>query len=99
MIDPSSQNNSNSRKAVVGNCRLCLAKSVTLQKSHIVPDFLWRDSGVTKGKGFTMWSESHPRLNRRGVQTGLWERLLCSKCEGHFGKLERYAKPMLFGAI
>lgn len=45
-----------------------------------------------------MWSETHPQLNRSRVQTGLWEHLLCLKCEGQCGKLESYAKPVLFGA-
>lgn len=83
---------------VIGRCRLCLLDDIPLQESHIVPRFLWRDSGVTgSGRSFSLWSESHPDLSRRHVQDGFKEHLLCLKCEGRFGKLETYAKPMLFG--
>jgi hypothetical protein len=84
---------------VTGNCPLCLAPAVPLSRSHIIPRFLWKDSGVTgTGKSFAIWSETHPKLNRRAVQDGLKEYLLCAVCEERFGKLETYAKPMFFGA-
>jgi hypothetical protein len=85
-------------KIVIGKCPLCLADDVPLLKSHIIPKFLWKDSGVTgSGRSFTVWSESHPHLNRRSVQDGIKEYLLCRGCEERFGKLESYAKPMFFG--
>lgn len=83
---------------MIGKCPLCLADGVRLLLSHIVPKFLWKDSGVTgSGRRFSLWSESHPDLSRRNVQDGFKEHLLCLQCEDRFGKLETYAKPMLFG--
>lgn len=87
------------KKTVIGKCPLCLADGVPLLLSHIVPRFLWKDSGVTgSGHRFSLWSESHPDLSRRHLQDGFKEHLLCLQCEGHFNKLETYAKPMLFGS-
>lgn len=71
-------------------CRLCLQPK-TLRKSHIVPEFLYRDlynsighmMGIT-GKGTKGWTK---------VQKGLREPLFCDNCEQLFN--DQYEKPFL----
>jgi len=72
------------------SCRLCLQLKV-LRKSHIVPEFLYRDlynenghmMGIT-GKGSKRWAK---------VQKGIRELLFCDDCEQLFN--EKYEKPFL----
>jgi len=75
-------------------CALCLEEA-ELQKSHIIPEFLY---GV-------MYDEKHrynvlslvPENRERFEQKGARERLLCRNCEEKLGKLERYASLVING--
>jgi hypothetical protein len=69
-----------------------------LRLSHIIPKFIWRDSGlIGAGKKFDVTcisDEAHSEANR---QDGFKESLLCNACEGHFGTFERYMSQRLRG--
>ncbi len=80
-------------------CRLCLQVR-ELRKSHIIPKFIWRDSGlIGANKNFSVTCVSDPRDSEFNRQDGFKERLLCAECEAKFGRLESYIKPRIVGAI
>lgn len=76
------------------HCALCLQESL-LQKSHIIPEFLY---GV-------MYDDKHrynvlslaPERRERIEQKGIREELLCRECEQKFSKFERYASLVIKG--
>jgi len=74
------------RSPIPKNCALCLQEAA-LCKSHIIPEFCFKPfydkshriievSNVEKGKV-------------RRMQKGIWERLLCAKCEALLNGWER----------
>ena len=75
-------------------CALCL-ESDDLQKSHIIPEFLYG----------AMYDDKHrynvltvlPGERERIEQKGIRERLLCRACELKISKLERYASLVIKG--
>jgi hypothetical protein len=82
-----------------GRCKLCL-KETLLCDSHIVPEFLWRDSGqIPPQTHIKIPCVSHPQFTMRNVQDGIKEPLLCEECEGKFSRFETVIKKKLFGAI
>ena len=88
-----------SKPKVKGVCRLCL-EPAELRKSHIIPKFIWRDSGlVGANKNYSVTCVSDPRYSESNRQDGFKEDLLCAECEGKFSRLESYIKPKIDGAI
>ena len=85
--------------APLGTCKLC-GEEATLRKSHILPEHLYE----------RFYSEEdHPVLNQMHVNTidpnkgrvqylqkGIWERLLCGRCEQHLNESgEKYCSERL----
>lgn len=75
------------------SCALCLRDS-ELQKSHIIPEFVYKP--LYANHRFHVLATTPHRL-RPVEQKGIRERLLCSTCEGHLSKWEKYARGVLFG--
>lgn len=76
-------------------CALC-RKSRVLSKSHIFPEFLYRDVYEKDNNlYFTMSNDPTRRPKRR--RKGLYERLLCPDCEKALFKYEDYAAKVIFG--
>src|SRR3546814_14867401 len=63
-------------------CALCQA-SAPLRRSHILPDFLYRQLRGSSGRFF---SATHPH---RAQQSGTVVSLLCDDCEQRFSRSER----------
>lgn len=76
------------------NCALCL-KSAVLQRSHIIPEFLFRALYDDKHR-FHVISTDEAERNKY-QQKGLREPLLCATCEQQFSRYERYASLVLNG--
>jgi hypothetical protein len=70
-------------------CKLCLRER-PLSRSHIVPQFAYRPLKNGKGQIFVLGRK------KRVVQTGHFERLLCSDCEGVISRYEsEFAKDWM----
>lgn len=77
-------------------CALCL-ESADLKRSHIIPEFLYRQLYDEKHRFHVLSSLSDQRNGKE--QKGLREQLLCEICEGRFSVWERYASLLLNGGI
>ena len=75
-------------------CALCFVHS-TLCNSHIIPEFLYEEMYDDKHR-FHMRSASSPGKARQH-QKGIYEKLLCDKCEAKLSTYERYAKHVFVG--
>jgi hypothetical protein len=75
-------------------CALCRS-SRELLKSHIFPEFLYRDV-YEKGKQFyfAISNDASTPIKRR--RQGVYERLLCADCEKLLGIYENYAAKVLY---
>lgn len=72
-------------------CRLCRRKA-TLCRSHVLPDFFYREISDENNRAIAAELEA-PR--RKRVQTGPFEHLLCSDCEVRLSRLETYGAKVL----
>lgn len=87
----------------VGKCRLCLQEKPLLKKSHIIPDFIYRDSEIyhhdhTIHK-IDLTQAFRGNFTRRGIQrSGEYEgNILCQNCDSKIIKeYEDYAKIILY---
>ena len=77
-------------------CALCLT-SAKLYRSHIIPEFLCKALYDDEHR-FHGLSSTIDQSNRKR-QKGIWEWLLCGKCEQKLSKLEGYASQILKGGI
>ncbi|OYV95350.1 MAG: hypothetical protein B7Z68_07230 [Acidobacteria bacterium 21-70-11] len=68
-------------------CKLCGTKA-DLCDSHIVPEFLYKPLYDSKHR--TVYA-SGDLISKKVIQKGLREKLLCPKCEGRIGEIERRA--------
>lgn len=75
-------------------CALCYARE-ELRKSHVIPAFLHKALYDAKHR-FHVLSDKHPH---RYAQQGLYQRLLCGKCEQRLSVHERYVSLLLNGGI
>lgn len=80
---------------VTGVCKLC-QQSCPLLKSHVLPEFLYKDTGVYDPKHRfvnvpKLGSSEKPKMEQQGLR----ERLLCKSCEVHLSKFENYAKQIV----
>ena len=85
-------------------CKLCNQEKKLLKKSHIIPDFFYKHSGLydSKHQISKLQIEGAKGLKRIGyVPTGEYEgNLLCDKCDNEIiGNLENYGKGVLFGGL
>ncbi len=88
----------------VGKCNLCLQERPLLKKSHIIPDFIYRESNIYH-KDHTihkidLTQSFRGNVTKRGKQrSGEYEgSILCQNCDGKIIKeYEDYAKVILYG--
>jgi hypothetical protein len=73
-------------------CRLCL-KEKLLQKSHIVPEFVYKELYNNKHQLFALSGTTKAQILQKGAR----EPLLCWDCEQKFSRYEDYAAKTLFG--
>lgn len=78
------------------NCALCLGAE-ELQRSHIIPEFLFRALYDDKHRFHVISTEEATR--NKFQQQGPREPLLCVACEQQFSRYERYASLVLSGGI
>lgn len=78
-------------------CKLCLNER-ELKQSHIIPEFMYECSGLYDDKHrFMMVKRTDEGLGDFELrQKGLKEKLLCSDCENHISKWERYARWVIY---
>ena len=75
-------------------CKLC-RNDRKLHKSHIIPEFMYKSMYDENNRFYCISSISKKANTQR--QKGDWDRLLCSDCEQHISKYERYASLLLKG--
>ncbi len=82
-------------------CKLCQNDEILVKKSHIIPDFMYRDLFDEKHRLNEVWTSSfkNEKLKSKSRQTGTYEgQLLCHKCDNkRIGRLETYASSTLYG--
>jgi hypothetical protein len=71
-----------------GTCHLC-GQATNLVDSHIFPEFFYEGTYDESHRFISV--TSHPRHKPRPMQRGITEPLLCSACDGRFGRYESYA--------
>jgi len=85
-----------------GICNLCKLEKELIKKSHIIPDFVYRNSGMFDDKhrlkSFSkedLLSSKKPKLEQTGVYDG---GILCANCDNVvIGKYEKYASDVIYG--
>jgi len=85
-----------------GICNLCKLEKKLIKKSHIIPDFVYRNSGMFDDKhrlkSFTkedLLSGKKPKSEQTGVYDG---GILCANCDNVvIGKYEKYASDIIYG--
>lgn len=83
--------------ASIGICALC-GLSKTLQKSHILPEFLY-DEVYDELHSFIVQSTS-PTAPAPRRRQGIYEELLCCDCDQRrLGRLDDYAAKVFKGGI
>lgn len=83
-------------------CRLCGEETI-LRQSHILPEFVY-ELTYEENRALSVAADGTGKVNT--VQQGIWEWLLCDRCEGHFSRFESHAAdvireihPRLRGAV
>ena len=71
-------------------CKLCEQEYKALEKSHIIPEWMYKPIYSDKHKFIEINSQNFKKLEFE--QKGYRERLLCKACEGVFSKWEVNAK-------
>lgn len=82
----------------IGTCRLCTTENVELCRSHIFPEFLYREVYDSETKSFHVYS-SAPNWRPSSRRKGIYEALLCRECEELFRDWETYACEALFNGL
>jgi len=75
-------------------CALC-QKNKQLRRSHIVPEFLYKEFYDPKHRFFSL--SCTPSEREHLHQKGLRESLLCADCELLFSRFENYAAKVFYG--
>lgn len=75
-------------------CRLCL-KGEKLSNSHIIPEFFFKRLYTDEHYFFELSTDE--RIKNKIVQKGLREKLMCSRCENHLNKHEKYVAEVFQG--
>jgi len=73
-------------------CKLC-KRARKLCRSHIVPEFFYKEIYDDKGRFFLRKAGKTGRQEQKGIR----EFLLCDECEGHLSKFEKYGREVIFG--
>lgn len=88
----------------MGKCLLCLNEKTLLKKSHIIPDFFYREAGLynEKHKIIKINVEAFAKSKRISyVPSGDYEGgILCNDCDNELiGELETYGRKILYGGL
>lgn len=75
-------------------CALCL-NVAELRKSHIIPEFFYDLVYDERHRFLKISSDTSKRIV--SVPQGIYERLLCGRCEGRIGVWETYASKVIMG--
>lgn len=77
-------------------CQLCLEDKPLLKKSHIIPNFLYKDLFGDKHRLVDI--NLNDISQKKYIQSGYWEKdILCQSCDNEIlGKLERYASNSIY---
>lgn len=86
-----------------GICKLCLQEKLLLKKSHIIPDFMYRDGSLYhpghKLEMMDLGAAVKGKVEKtRRLSDGVYDQhILCEDCDRRvIGSLESYAKPVLY---
>jgi len=80
--------------SAVNSCKLCHKKD-PLRKSHIIPE--WSYGSLYDEIHRYHVLEAAPSRTQRLHQKGIYERLLCQRCETELSKYENYARAVFSG--
>ncbi len=75
-------------------CNLC-GKEKELQKSHIIPEFIYKSLYDDKGRFHVV--STLDRRPRPIEQKGIREKLFCRECEQHLSEYEKYSSELIMG--
>jgi hypothetical protein len=84
-------------------CTLCKKDTLLLKRSHIIPDFFYRETNLFDDKHqlkLIQANQNTKKLDPLNKQnTGFYDKnILCPNCDNNIiGRLESYLKPLLFG--
>lgn len=86
---------------MIGSCRLCGKEKRLIKKSHIIPDFMYRELYDKKHRIYTLIVDAAKRklVKKRFRFTGEYQGgLLCKKCDNKLlGSFESYGSKFLYG--
>jgi hypothetical protein len=82
-------------------CKLCGHNKKLLKKSHIVPEFMYKDLFDEKHRLHEVLLKPENQLKSKIRQSGGYDKnILCGNCDNKIlGRLERYASLVLYGGI
>lgn len=85
-------------------CSLCQKEKKLIKKSHIIPDFFFKESGLYNEKHQIHKIEAQEFMKSKRVQfvpTGDYEGgILCKECDNELiGGLESYGRKILYGGL
>ncbi len=88
----------------MAKCKLCQQDKELLKRSHIIPDFFYKESGLYNEKHQIHKIEAHEfaKFKKFGfLPTGDYEGgILCKNCDNELiGSLESYGRKILFGGL
>lgn len=72
-------------------CRLC-GDAAILRQSHILPEFVY-ELTYEGNRALSVAADGTGKMNT--VQQGIWEWLLCDRCEVHFSRFESHAADVI----
>lgn len=84
-------------------CNLCKSDTQLLNKSHIIPDFYYRECELYDQKHQLKMMKIDEKTGKlvqlKKQNTGIYDKqILCSTCDNELlGKLESYLRPFFFG--
>ncbi len=80
-------------------CRIC-QRNPPIKKSHVLPKFLWKESGLAhrsdNQRCRLIYKANQQKFDYNPLNSGLTEPLFCSSCEGERGKFETYMAQVLY---
>lgn len=86
---------------MTGICKLCKLEKELIRKSHIIPDFLYRNSGMFDEKHRLLSFSKEDVANNikpKYEQTGVYDgNILCANCDNVvIGQYEKYASQIIY---
>lgn len=85
------------KKPISGICPLCRQHKM-LVRSHIIPKFMYKGIKEKEGRFFRLSSHLNKKVSH--VQDGIWEHLLCQKCDNErLAPYETSLRKFIYGGI